>query len=101
MKYNLDAYRCPDATILMRKAISQFMGNTDVNSLCLSSIEPSLENNLKAFIEHQGLPITISKIDSTPISQEQREQWLDNFDEEDFEDVSNINSFYLKKQVDA
>ena len=101
MKANLEAFRCPDATIIMRKKIDDFVKSKDEPSLLLSSIEPSLENNLKAFIEHNSLPISIQKIESTGISEQKRKEWLAHFDEEDFEDVSEVKHFHITKHQTA
>jgi hypothetical protein len=95
MEISLEALRCPDATRMMRRAIDQFL-KTDDNVLKLSTIEPSMERNIKAFIGMESLPVSFTS-STRPITEDDHRAWLEHFDEEDFEDVSTINTFTIQR----
>jgi hypothetical protein len=98
MEVDLKAYRCPNAQIMANAALQRFIASGAL-SMKLRSIEPSLERSLRARIEHLGLPLELSPdVVNTPISQEQREVWLSDFDEEDFEDVNISLTFVLVRR---
>lgn len=98
MEVDLKAYRCPNAQIMANAALQRFIA-AGAASMKLTSIEPSLERSLKARIEHLGLPLELSPdVIETAISPVQREAWLSDFDEEDFEDVQVSRTFVLVKR---
>lgn len=92
---DLEALRCPDATIKMRKAIKEFMQGSQT-TLELRSIEPSLKRNIEAFNVENGLGLSVSTR-TIGISAEQRLTWKENYYEEDYSDVSHIIIHILQR----
>jgi len=96
MDVNLQAYRCPDATSLMRRSIDLFLKD-ESQSLTIQSIEPSLVRNIKGYIESLSLALSIKSETYTDITDEDKLSWEDSFDEEDYEDVTQITSITIIK----
>lgn len=97
--FSMQASRCPDATVKMRQLLRLFMDSGECQELMLESIEPSLVRSIPAYIAAEGLPLAIAELGRRDISQEDKEQWADHFDEDDYSDVSVVNQFTLKKVV--
>lgn len=95
MDCNLKANRCPNAQLTLNQILDKFMisGLAELNVL---SIEPSLERSLRQRIAHLELPICIDEtIEEIAISTEHVSAWAEEFDEEDYEDVSVIRVFKI------
>lgn len=92
---DIGALRCPDATIMMRKIVNDFM-ESDKNELVLYSIEPSLTRSLEHYIAHHQLPLDMATTSIT-ISPEERKVWAEHFDEEDYDGVENKTRFHLTR----
>lgn len=92
---DLGAFRCPDATIHMRRALHEFAQNGTA-SFTLVSIEPSLPRSIEAILSQGDLPLQLESTDTRPITDEDREQWAAHFDEEDHEDCTQIRVFHFK-----
>lgn len=100
INHDLEAFRCPDATILMRRALDAFcLSENTKEQLVLDSIEPSLENNIRGYIEHNSLPLNVDSITKKEIKETDILLWEEKFDEEDYEDVSVIYSFSITKKA--
>ena len=65
----------------------------------LTRIEPSLENNIRGYIEHNSLPLNVDSITKKEIKETDILLWEEKFDEEDYEDVSVIYSFSITKKA--
>jgi hypothetical protein len=93
---DLEAMRCPNAQIRLNAILNAFM-NTGASGIEIKSIEPSLERSLRERIAHYDMPLTIAEIKQETINDEHKQKWLAVFDEEDFEDVTTVQSFILQK----
>jgi hypothetical protein len=92
---SLEASRCPDATIYMRRAVQAFVDSTE-GLLRLESIEPSLERSLDAFLQTVNGAISMN-VSQRDITDADRHTWAENYDEEDHEDVNILKTFTLSK----
>jgi hypothetical protein len=98
MQINLDAFRCPDATIYMRRAIKSFEEQANTHTLTLVTIEPSMERSLRHLLEDKPA-LTLGAAQQTPITHDLRQTWADNFDEEDHEDVHVVYTFTITRHA--
>jgi hypothetical protein len=94
---SLEASRCPDATIYMRRAVQAFIDSTE-GTLRLESIEPSLERSLDAFLQTVNGTISMN-VSQRDITDADRHAWAENYDEEDHEDVNILKTFALSKSA--
>lgn len=95
LEHDLEALRCPDATIQMRKVIECFVGGAS-EALTLKTIEPSLIRSLEAFnVEKEyGLIIETSSVN---ITEAQRSTWAEDYYEEDYSDVDKVTVLSIFK----
>ncbi|MEG3765029.1 hypothetical protein [Alteromonas sp. 14N.309.X.WAT.G.H12] len=96
LSISLEASRCPDATIHMRRVIKWFMDQKQT-TLRLESIEPSLVRSLPAYLQIEQLPLHVEQVEPRKITDEDKAQWEEKYDEDDFGDVEVKNTFILKK----
>lgn len=96
MKVDLEAHRCPDATILMRRVIENFL-SSEHSTLEITSIEPSLKRNLIGYIESMSLNLNLDSENAEDITEGNRVDWEPKFDEEDYEDVTQRVTLTLTK----
>lgn len=92
---DLGAFRCPDATIHMRRALNEFAQN-GTKSFTLISIEPSLPRSIEAILSQGELPLQLESTDTRLITDHDRAQWSAHFDEEDHEDCTQLRVFHFK-----
>lgn len=97
LSVSLEASRCPDATIHMRRAIQWFM-EQEQDVLTMDSIEPSLVRSLPAYVALEELNIDVQIGHPTQITEQHKALWESNYDEDDFGDVETINTFTLTKK---
>ncbi|MBD77483.1 MAG: hypothetical protein CL840_00915 [Crocinitomicaceae bacterium] len=95
---SLEASRCPDATIHMRRVIQWFM-EQEQSTLNLESIEPSLVRSLPAYVQVEQLPVEVKQADPRQITDEDKAKWEEKYDEDDFGDVEVVNTFILTKKA--
>ena len=96
MEFNLKAHRCPTAQILLNRALEMFMAS-DAEELVITTIEPSLKRNTEARIAGLDLAAEISAVHSRDISNNDLHNWSDNFDEDDFGDVTQVVTITVRK----
>ena len=96
MELDLKAHRCPTAQVLMNRILDLFI-NSEECDLVIKSIEPSLGRNIKARIAALDLNVVIDSIEQSAISQKDIENWLCDFDDDDFGDVTIITQFTIAK----
>lgn len=92
---DLGAFRCPDATIHMRRALNEF-AQSGATVFTLVSIEPSLPRSIEAILAQGELPLILERTDTRPITAEDRARWDAHFDEEDHEDCTQLRIFHFK-----
>lgn len=96
MEFDLEAFRCPDATIKMKKVLQAF-AKSGVKSLSIATIEPSMRRNIVEFIAFAELPLKLDNITTQTVTREHIEKWKENFDEIDYSDIDQISCFTLIK----
>ena len=97
MKVNLLAFRCPDATVKMNSVLNLFM-QSEHSTLEVQTIEPSLERNIVERISHLELPLQLIDQNEAVITNNDIALWGDNFDEDDYGDVSVKKTYIITKQ---
>jgi len=98
LSVSLEASRCPDATIHMRRVIQWFV-EQEQSVLKMDSIEPSLVRSLPAYVALEELNIEVEVGEPKQITDEHKALWEDRYDEDDFGDVETINTFTLTKKA--
>ena len=96
MELDLKAHRCPTAQVLMNRILDLFIQSDDCY-LVIQSIEPSLERNIKGRIAALDLNVVIDAVEQSAISQKDIDDWLCDFDEDDFGDVTVLTKFTITK----
>lgn len=97
MNIDLKAHRCPDATILMKRIIAGVSScECSYDKVTISTIEPSLERSTKEAIVLLGLPLSVVNVERIDITEQHRTTWQDDFDEEDYGDVSIISNITIQ-----
>lgn len=97
MHLNLQAHRCPNAQVLVNRALEAFHQSTD-SELVIVTIEPSMERSVAGRIAGYDLPLQIAAVKTSPISEKDKERWVvHDFDEEDFSDVGNVVTLTVTK----
>ncbi len=85
---DLKAHRCPRAMTMARIGIKQSVEAGD-DQLTIASIEPMLESHITAYLNAHGLGDSKVSVDSSELTEEQMEEWMnlegEYFDEDDFE----------------
>ncbi|WP_139016111.1 hypothetical protein [Pseudoalteromonas sp. TAB23] len=67
------------------------------DKVTISSIEPSLARNTKEAIVLLELPLSIVSVECVDITDQHRSSWQDDFDEEDYGDVSMISNITIQR----
>lgn len=98
LSVSLEASRCPDATIHMRRVIQWFV-EQEQSVLKMDSIEPSLVRSLPAYVALEELNIEVEVGEAKQITDEHKALWEERYDEDDFGDVETINTFTLTKKA--
>lgn len=98
LSVSLEASRCPDATIHMRRVIQWFV-EQEQSVLKMDSIEPSLVRSLPAYVALEELNIEVEVGETKQITDEHKALWEERYDEDDFGDVETINTFTLTKKA--
>lgn len=97
MNIDLLAYRCPNAQLFLNQLLPTFIASGEAE-LRISSIEPSLERSLRQRVAHLDLNVEIdAAVSEVPITDEHRNAWSNEFDEEDYGDVSVIRTFSIRR----
>jgi hypothetical protein len=97
MHLNLHAHRCPNAQVLVNRALEAFHRSMD-KELVIVTIEPSMQRSVAGRIAGNDLPLQIADVKTSPISEMDKQSWvLNDFDEEDFSDVGNIVTLTVTK----
>lgn len=97
MKIDLLAYRCPNAQLFLNQLLPTFIASGEA-VLRIFSIEPSLERSLRQRVAHLDLDVEIdAEVTEAPITDEHRNAWSNDFDEEDYGDVSVIRTFSVRR----
>ncbi len=97
MNVDLLAYRCPNAQLFLNQLLPSFIESGEAE-LRISSIEPSLERSLRQRVAHLDLNVEIdAAVTEVPITDEHRDAWSADFDEEDYGDVSVIRTFAIRR----
>lgn len=86
MEYDLEAHRCPNAQIKVNRVLLAF-ADSDEKVLEVKTIEPSLLRSIRERIVHQSLSVTVDNVTASLVTDRLRQQWLNSFHEEDFEDI--------------
>ncbi|MBE8232924.1 MAG: hypothetical protein HAW67_04255 [Endozoicomonadaceae bacterium] len=97
VKVDLEAMRCPNAQIMVNRVLANFI-KSDSQCLHINSIEPSLYRSIKQRVAHYEIAVNTSEGKGQVITEQNKEKWLCNYDEEDFSDVTMVNEIILKKQ---
>tara|TARA_R110000744_G_scaffold124217_2_gene229693 strand:- start:8132 stop:8431 length:300 start_codon:yes stop_codon:yes gene_type:complete len=96
MKIDFEARRCPNAQTYLNMILEGFI-NSEIKTVTLITIEPSLLRSLRERIAHYEMPISIMDIEECVISDEHIEAWLNDYDEDDFGDVDQISFIKVEK----
>lgn len=95
---DLQAYLCPNAMILAKRAINVFLGSA-MQVMKITSIDPALERNLNLLLAHEDLPLNLQVQEEKLVTDELRTAWLDEFDPEDFEGFDVQRLFIISKRT--
>tara|TARA_R110002020_G_scaffold460762_1_gene679396 strand:- start:61 stop:360 length:300 start_codon:yes stop_codon:yes gene_type:complete len=96
MKIDFEARRCPNAQTYLNMILEGFI-NSEIKTVTLITIEPSLLRSLRERIAHYEMPISIMDIEECVISDEYIEAWQNDYDEDDFGDVDQISFIKIEK----
>lgn len=96
MKIDFEARRCPNAQTYLNMILEGFI-NSEIKTVTLITIEPSLLRSLRERIAHYEMPISIMDIEECVISDEHIEAWQNDYDEDDFGDVDQVSFIKIAK----
>ena len=72
--------------------------NSEIKTVTLITIEPSLLRSLRERIAHYEMPIYIMDIEECGISDKHIEAWQNDYDEDDFGDVDQVSFIKIEKK---
>ena len=94
---DLAAARFPVAPLSLNKILDTFV-SSHYDSVTIISIDPLIRRCIEQRIEHRELPLLLDEhADTTAITMQDKQKWLETYYEEDFEDVD-IKTHYLIKR---
>ena len=97
MIMNLKATRCPEAMLLVRKAIENAVEQEFSGSVCIHTIEQSMSRDLPFYLNSQATGVTLVSTGNIPLSATLRVDWLNSGEalEEDLNGIEKIQTFTL------
>lgn len=96
MKIDFEARRCPNAQTYLNMILEGFI-NSEIKTVTLITIEPSLLRSLRERIAHYEMPISITDIEDGVISNEHIKAWQHDYDEDDYGDVEQVSYIKIQK----
>lgn len=94
---DLQALRFPVAQIHLNNLLDKFI-ESETDIMTIISIEPMLRRCIEQRIIHRELPLSLQDNPLIEkISQQHIVEWGEDFDEEDYEDVSNRIHYTIKR----
>ena len=96
MLVDLQAHRCPNAQVLMRRALDVFADSALV-AMTLISIEPAMQRSIIGRLSVMDEGLSLMSVSSRLITENDVKGWVEGFDEEDYQDVTEVWSFVISK----
>lgn len=97
LKVDLEAARFPVAQLSLNKLLDAFMSSTH-EALTIVSIDPLIRRCIEQRIEHRELPLLLDEhAETTAITKQDKQKWLETYYEEDFEDVDVKTHYVIKR----
>lgn len=94
---DLQALRFPVAQIHLNSLLDKFI-ESETDTMIIITIEPKLRRCIEQRITHRELPLSLKDNPLIEdISQQHIVEWGDDFDEEDYEDVSNRIHYTIER----